>query len=152
MTDKGQALGQLSPLGPPGTCAHMEHFLETCLLLLIDETPDHGYSLLERLGEFGFPTECLNVGTLYRTLRRLEEEGLANSDWEEGGQGPRRRVYTITEKGKATLATWIQIIRGNKARIERLLARYASLEELDGEESDSEDCKELDRMKGVNNT
>ena len=142
MANKGQALG------PPSTCAHMEHFLETCLLLLVDEASDHGYSLLDRLVEFGFSTESLNVGTLYRTLRRLEEGELATSDWEEGGQGPRRRVYTITEKGKETLATWIQIIRGNKERIERLLARYALLEEGNCEGTD---CQEHDCLKGVNN-
>ena len=132
MIDNRQALG------PPTTCAHMEHFLETCLLLLVDEAPGHGYSLLDRLAEFGFPAESLNVGTLYRTLRRLEDEGLVSSDWEEGGQGPRRRVYTMTEKGGESLAIWIKIIQGNKQRIERLLSRYAALGKLDKKEGTKE--------------
>ncbi|NLK07089.1 MAG: PadR family transcriptional regulator, partial [Firmicutes bacterium] len=72
-------------LGPPQVCSHMEHFLETCLLFLIGEKADHGYSLVDRLAEFGFTDESLNVGTLYRTLRRLEKGGFAASDWESSG-------------------------------------------------------------------
>ena len=125
--------GNKQALGPPANCAHMERFLETCLLFLVDEEPGHGYGLMDRLGEFGFPADSLNVGTLYRTLRRLEEEKLVFSDWEEGGQGPRRRVYTITLKGRENLAMWSEIIRGNKERIERLLSRYAALHDKEGE-------------------
>ena len=120
-------------LGPPRECAHMERFLETCLLLLVDEEPGHGYGLMNRLEEFGFPADSLNVGTLYRTLRRLEEEKLVSSDWEEGGQGPRRRVYTITSEGREALAVWIEVIRVNKRRIDTLLARYAALHGKEGE-------------------
>lgn len=119
-------------LGPPVECAHMDRFLETCLLLLVDEEPGHGYGLMDRLQEFGFPTDSLNVGSLYRTLRRLEQGKLVSSDWEEGGQGPRRRVYTITSKGREALSVWIEVIRGNKGRIETLLARYAALHGKEG--------------------
>jgi len=121
-------------LGPPGSCAHMERFLETCLLLLVYEEPGHGYGLMDRLAEFGFPADTLNMGTLYRALRRLEEEELVSSDWEEGGQGPRRRVYTITPKGREDLAVWIEVIRGNKQRIERLLARYTAMHRKEGKD------------------
>ncbi|NLK08396.1 MAG: PadR family transcriptional regulator, partial [Firmicutes bacterium] len=86
-------------------------------------------SLVDRLAEFGFTDESLNVGTLYRTLRRLEKGGFAASDWESSGRGPRRRVYTITKEGQEALATWMEIIRGNKNRIKRLLARYEADEQ-----------------------
>ena len=49
------------------------------LVTLRDES-SHGYVLLERLTQFGL--EKINPGTLYRTLRQLEKEGLCKSEWE----------------------------------------------------------------------
>ena len=73
------------------------------LVTLRDES-SHGYVLLERLTQFGF--EKINPGTLYRTLRQLEKEGLCKSEWDHsnGGGGPACRVYSITNSGEAYLA------------------------------------------------
>lgn len=105
----------------------MERFMEVCLLLLLYEETGHGYGLIEQLSCFGFSEEQLNVSTLYRTLRRMEKEGSVVSTWEEGGKGPKRRVYNITDSGKKELENWIQVLKGRKARIEKLINRYESL-------------------------
>ena len=105
----------------------MERFMEVCLLLLLYEETGHGYGLIEQLSYFGFSKEQLNVSTLYRTLRRMEKEGSVVSAWEEGGKGPKRRVYNITDSGKKELEKWIQILKGRKARIEKLINRNESL-------------------------
>jgi DNA-binding PadR family transcriptional regulator len=105
----------------------MERFLEVCLLLLLYNDVGYGYGLVEELSYFGFSEEELNVSTLYRTLRNMEKEKLVESFWEEGGQGPKRRVYRISEYGKAELDQRIRIMRMRKARIERLIGRYAEL-------------------------
>ena len=76
------------------------------------------------LEAFGFEKEQFNVGSLYRSLRKMEREGAVSSGWEEGGTGPRRRVYQITETGKEQLAQWIRMLTQRKRRIESLLARY----------------------------
>ena len=75
------------------------------LVTLRDES-SHGYVLLKRLTQFGF--EKINPGTLYRTLRQLEKEGLCKSEWEHsnGGGGPACRVYSVTNSGEAYLASW----------------------------------------------
>ena len=54
------------------------------VILRYESSP--GYELMERLEEFGF--EQINPGTLYRTLRQMENEGLCKSDWgtPEGGE------------------------------------------------------------------
>jgi DNA-binding PadR family transcriptional regulator len=102
----------------------MERFLEVCLLLLLYDEAGYGYGLIEQLEYFGFSQEELNVSTLYRTLRKMEKGGLVSSIWEEGGQGPRRRVYEITESGKRNLEQWIKILEIRKARIEKLILKY----------------------------
>ncbi|MBN2557980.1 MAG: helix-turn-helix transcriptional regulator [Clostridia bacterium] len=104
----------------------MERFMEVCLLLLLYDETGYGYGLVERLSFFGFSEEQLNIGSLYRTLRKMENESLVTSLWEEGGQGPRRRVYQITETGKVELGRWIDILKMRKARIEKLIGVYDS--------------------------
>lgn len=112
----------------------MERFLEVCLLLLLyEEETGHGYGFIEQLSYFGFPEEQLNLSTLYRTLRKMEKESSVVSFWEEGGQGPNRRVYNITENGKKELNNWIQVLKGRKARIEKLINRYESFKIEGGE-------------------
>ena len=53
-------------------------------------------------------------GTTYPLLIRLKKMGLLNYRWEESPQGPPRKYYVITEKGKALLqemdAAWNEIV------------------------------------------
>lgn len=108
----------------PHRCQRMERFLETCILFCLSNQPSYGYQLLEHLGPFGFTAETLNLGTLYRTLRGMEEMGLVDSQWVNSDQGPRRRVYTLTPDGKGVLEEQIVLIQYNKKRLETLLAAY----------------------------
>ena len=72
------------------------------VLLLLAERPDHGYQLIERLKSFGFGDN--RTGSLYRELRRLEDEGLVASYWEATQtRGPARRVYELTVEGRRSL-------------------------------------------------
>lgn len=103
---------------------HMERFLEVCMLLLLYDEIGYGYGLVEQLAQFGFSESDLNVSTLYRTLRKMEREGLVTSGWEQGGQGPRRRVYEITTSGRADLDQWVKILKTRKSRIEALVRAY----------------------------
>ena len=102
----------------------MERFLEVCLLLLLYDEIGYGYGLAERLSSFGFSEDNLNVSTLYRALRKMEKEGFVTSLWEKGGQGPKRRVYEITENGRNELDQWIKILKVRKTRIESLIIKY----------------------------
>ncbi len=102
----------------------MERFLEVCLLLLLYDEVGYGYGLIEQLEYFGFSQDEFNVSTLYRTLRKMEKENLVSSFWEEGGPGPRRRVYEITEGGRKNLDHWINILEIRKSRIEKLIKKY----------------------------
>ena len=72
------------------------------------EWNSYGYELMARLTELGF--EAMNPGTLYRTLRRLERNGLCESKWETSQGGPARRRYFITEAGQAYLGLWVEAL------------------------------------------
>jgi len=45
---------------------------------VLREEPSHGYELMKQLEEFWFHPGEISAGTLYRTLRLLEREGLCN--------------------------------------------------------------------------
>ena len=58
-------------------------------------TSQYGYSLRQALAERGMPIE---EGTLYPLLRRLEAQGLLESEWQVDG-GPPRRYYVVSLAG-----------------------------------------------------
>jgi DNA-binding PadR family transcriptional regulator len=59
-------------------------------------TSQYGYSLRHALAERGMPIE---EGTLYPLLRRLEAQGLLESEWQVDG-GPPRRYYRLSVSGE----------------------------------------------------
>lgn len=78
-----------------------KNFLRPCLLLLLHETPAHGYDLRERLRPLGFSRD--DPGRLYRALRGLESSGLVRSTWQTSTGGPDRRMYELTPAGEECL-------------------------------------------------
>ena len=98
------------------------NFLRPCVLLLLRESPAHGYDLLERAKAFGFTR--WDPGGLYRVLRALEEEGLVRSAWEPSPQGPDRRIYEITRKGAERLHQEAQSIGLTAEILDRFVSRY----------------------------
>ena len=69
------------------------------VLSQLDEE-QYGYSLLKRLENLGMQ---IDQGTLYPLLRRLEDQGLLESDWRVDTSRP-RRYYVLGELGKIVLA------------------------------------------------
>jgi PadR family transcriptional regulator PadR len=99
-------------------------FLQPCLLLLLAEGPQHGYSLMEELQRRQLLGSDVDVGNLYRTLRRLEAERLVESAWSEPGPGPNKRVYRITERGRELLQQWAGALEQRTKIINRFLDEY----------------------------
>ena len=110
-----------------GKAPNIKRFMEISLLLLLSKGESHGYILAEKLTNFGFSKDELNIGTLYRALRKMEKDSYIISKWKEGGQGPKKRVYQITETGKNTLTQLIEMLKNRKKRIEKLIDSYESL-------------------------
>lgn len=116
-----------------GRSRRAARLLEPTLLLLLHHAPSHGYTLLERLGEFGLGG--LNPSVVYRTLRDMEAQGWVTSTWdEEQTQGPPRRVYRLTGLGDEMLGWWTQDLQETRRLIDHLLGVYSRhMEEGEGE-------------------
>ena len=93
-------------------------------LVLLKEESSYGYELMERLEQFGF--EQISVGTLYRTLRRTEKEGLCKSEWETSEGGAARRVYSITEDGSSYLTAWAKACEQYQNVMDSFARAYSS--------------------------
>jgi PadR family transcriptional regulator PadR len=77
--------------------------MELLLLSVLSAGPAHGYAIITALCARSEGTFDLPEGTVYPALHRLEGAGLLSSSWSEG-EGRKRRVYTLTDKGEAVLA------------------------------------------------
>ena len=58
-------------------------------------TPRYGYELLQRLEHASF---VIDAGTLYPLLRRLEKQGVLQSEWSTTDNRP-RKYYRLSKEG-----------------------------------------------------
>lgn len=93
-------------------------------------TEGYGYALQQRLAGRGLEVE---QGTLYPLLRRLDEHGLLESDWNVEGSRP-RKYYRLSPEGRRVLA--------------RLTDEWRDLIEVVGGVLDDRDDQAADRTAG----
>ncbi len=85
--------------------------LEYCILSILSRGDSYAPRIIATLKE----SEMIVVeGTLYPILTRQKNQGLLSYRWEESPQGPPRKFYTITDKGREALAqldrSWEEIV------------------------------------------
>lgn len=83
-----------------------ERYMQASILLGLYGNPSYGYELIRNIQRFGFVEGQAPPGMIYRHLRQLEEIGLVSSEWNTESAGPAKRMYSLTEEGKETLALW----------------------------------------------
>ena len=76
--------------------------LDGLILAVVAAEPLHGYAVIESLKSRSGGELDLPEGTIYPVLHRLEADGFLTSEWSVVG-GRRRRVYTVTRRGKKEL-------------------------------------------------
>ena len=68
------------------------------VLSVLDRGRSYGYEIAQALADAGFTD--LNEATVYSALRRLDSDGLVRSNLVQSSDGPARRYYTLTSRGK----------------------------------------------------
>lgn len=97
---------------------NIERFIEPCILLLLSKAPSHGYGLMEDLEKHC--GEKVDIGDLYRTLRKMEMNGWVESSWDKNETGPDRRVYTITQDGKE----FLEVAASSLSKTDKLIHHF----------------------------
>lgn len=87
--------------------------LRALVLATLAESDLHGYALARQLEERSRGTLKIREGSLYPALHELELEGAIEATWTRAPDGRRRRVYSLTRKGRRSAkdarAEWLGI-------------------------------------------
>ena len=90
--------------------------LEYCILSILNRREAYASSIIEELKAANM---IVVEGTLYPLLIRQKNQGLLSYRWEESTQGPPRKYYVITDKGRAQLAemdaAWNELVESIRA-------------------------------------
>ncbi|MBB6019859.1 PadR family transcriptional regulator PadR [Paenibacillus sp. JGP012] len=85
--------------------------LELCVLVLIHRQDRYGYELAQAVSKHIEVAE----GALYPLLRRLVNEGYCTTYLQESSEGPPRKYYRLSDKGReymtALSAEWNAFVR-----------------------------------------
>lgn len=87
------------------TTQMLKGILDGCLLAIIKEGEIYGYELAAKLESYGF--HSLSEGTIYPLLLRMQKEELISATLRKSTAGPKRKYYTLTEKGELELELFI---------------------------------------------
>lgn len=86
---------------------------DALLLFLIDEQGyTYGYHLIKEIERKSQGFFRFKEGTVYPSLRKLENEGLIQGEWRQLPNGQERRYYRITQKGKEAVRKKIAMWQG----------------------------------------
>ena len=78
------------------------------ILALLADGQGHGYELKQAFDkQFGAVWPPINFGQIYNTLSSLERDSLVTSEEVPQRGAPPRRVYELTDEGRAALEEWV---------------------------------------------
>ena len=101
---------------------NLDKLLQPNILSLLATRDMHGYVVIRELEKLDlFRGEKIDNTGIYRTLKRLEEKGLVQSQWDVEDAGAAKRVYQINNAGKECLANWIENLEAYKVIIDTVL-------------------------------
>ncbi|MEK4097628.1 MULTISPECIES: PadR family transcriptional regulator [unclassified Bacillus (in: firmicutes)] len=73
--------------------------LELCVLVLLDKQDRYGYELVRSISN----QIEISEGSVYPLLRRLTKEEYFTTYLQESSEGPSRKYYKLTDKGRTYL-------------------------------------------------
>src|SRR5437867_11741777 len=91
--------------------------LKYLVLALLAERPRYGYELKRAFEDLLGGTWILNIGQIYVTLGKLEEDGLIEAEVVPQQLLPDRKVWALTEIGRKELARWTAEDAGQAIKI-----------------------------------
>lgn len=110
--------------------------LPVLVLHLLEQRPDHGLALMQRIENLCGGLLAVNTNTVYPLLRRLEERGFVTGRWEHPTKRS-RRLYHITAAGrerltriKANMLPYLDMLAQSVERLRHELYEERSIDEL----------------------
>lgn len=107
--------------------------LELCVLILISKKDQYGYELSQNISKKIQVAE----GTLYPLLRRLTKEDYVTTYLAESSEGPPRKYYSLTNKGKE----YMELLIGEWRQFSNAVNEFIKEGTESGEESFSKKAR-----------
>ena len=79
--------------------------LDLLILRTLSLEPQHGWGISERVQQMSSEVLCIQQGSLYPALHRLERRGLIRARWGTSENNRRARYYELTKAGLKQLET-----------------------------------------------
>lgn len=94
----------------------------TLILAILSDGPRHGYAITREIARRTSEGLNLGEGSIYPSLRALEQEGFIIGAWEPApASGPPRRVYSLSDTGQTELKRRTQTWRTFVQMIESVI-------------------------------
>lgn len=74
--------------------------LDMLILKTLNLEPMHGYGISVRIEQMSDGVFCVNAGSLFVALQRLQRAGLIKSEWKSTENSRRAKYYALTEHGR----------------------------------------------------
>jgi PadR family transcriptional regulator, regulatory protein PadR len=89
----------------PSKTEVLQGTLDMLVLKTLDTLgPMHGFGVAQRIRQISDDLLCLNQGTLYPALLRLEQYGWISSSWGISENNRKAKFYSLTRAGRKQLA------------------------------------------------
>jgi PadR family transcriptional regulator, regulatory protein PadR len=95
--------------------------LDLLVLRIIAVQPMHGWGVMQRLRHLTDDVFQATPGSLFPSLRRIEENGWASGEWGLSENNRKVRFYTITKAGQKQLAREKQNWKSITTAVEKVL-------------------------------
>ena len=95
--------------------------LDMLILKTLALEPMHGYGIALRIEQISRGVFLVNAGSLFPAFRRLERDGLLESEWRGTENNRRAKYYRLTEAGRKKLKSETREWGRQAAAIARIL-------------------------------
>ena len=95
--------------------------LDMLILKTLALEPMHGYGIALRIEQISRGVFQVNAGSLFPAFRRLERDGLLESEWRATENNRRAKYYRLTEAGRKKLKSETREWGRQAAAIARIL-------------------------------
>lgn len=90
--------------GQDRTTQLLHGVLDMCLMSIIDEEASYGYEMVRKLRNRGL--DLTTEGSIYPLLSRLQKQGMIEGFLVQSSEGPARKYYRMSDRGREALGQW----------------------------------------------
>jgi PadR family transcriptional regulator PadR len=99
--------------------AQLHGTLDMIVLRTLLRGAAHGHGITKLIQETSEDVLCVDHGSLYPALQRLQKQGWIDSKWEDTDRGRQMRFYRLTRAGR----TQLQVEESNWNELAQAIAR-----------------------------